>query len=80
MASCRRTSVRASTRLYADAATAEGEGRNVIRQCPRPGRRPCGTQTPGKPVAPTGEPISPKSCLIPSEKKLFKFQRELSYR
>jgi len=68
MASCRRTSVRASTRLCADAATAEGEGRNVICRCPRPGRRQCGTQTPGKPVAPTGEPISIKSRLIPSER------------
>jgi len=80
MASCRRTSVRASTRLCADAATAEGEDRNVICQCPRPGRRQCGTQTPGKPVAPTGEPISLKSCLIRSENKPLKFQRELSYR
>ena len=47
MASCRRTSVRASTRLCADVATAEGEYRNVIFRCRRPERRQCGTQTPG---------------------------------
>ena len=80
MASCRRTSVRASTRLCADVATAEGEYRNVIFRCRRPERRQCGTQTPGKPVARTGEPISLKSYLISSETEPLKFQRELSYR
>jgi hypothetical protein len=80
MASCPRTSVKASTRPCADVAAAEDEYQNVICRCRRRERRQCGTQIPGKPVARTGEPISLKPYIIPSENGRFKFQRELSCR
>jgi hypothetical protein len=57
MASCRRTSARASTRPCAGVATEGAEFQNAISLFPRPEQRQCGTQIPGKPVAPTGEPL-----------------------